>query len=85
MASAMVDGGGRGYSHNGRRDCGGRVKDCEVMTVLTVDCKINRVASSTINDVHFRYVDSGSTCVLSGIGCEEGVKGECVGCTNSSR
>ncbi len=64
---------------------GGRVKDCESMTVLTVDCEVNKVASITINDVHFRYVDSGSTCVLSGVGCEEGVKGECVGGASSSR
>ncbi len=63
---------------------GGKVKDCEAMTVLTVDCKINRVAFST-SDVHFRYVDSGSTCVLSGVGREEGVKDECVGCASSSR
>ncbi len=64
---------------------GGRVKDCESMTVLTVNCEVNKVASITINDVHFRYVDSGSTCVLSGVGCEEGVKGECVGCASTLR
>ncbi len=64
---------------------GGRVNDCESMTVLTVDCEVNKVASIKINDVHFRYVDSGSTCVLSGVGREEGVKDECVGCASSSR
>ncbi len=64
---------------------GGRVKDCEAMTELTVDCEVNRVVSSTIHDVHFRYIDSGSTCVLSGVGCEEGVKGECAGGTSIFR
>ncbi len=51
----------------------------EAMTELTVDCEVNRVVSSTINDVHFRYIDSGSTCVLSGVGCEEGIESECAG------
>ncbi len=57
---------------------GGRIKDSEVMTLLTVHCEGYRVAAST-SDVHCRYVDSGSTCVLSGVGCEEGVKGQFVG------
>ena len=57
---------------------GGRIKDCETMTLLTVHCEGYRVAAST-SDVHCRYVDSGSTCVLSGVGCEERVKGQCVG------
>ncbi len=48
------------------------------MTLLTVHCEVSRVAASA-SDVHCRYVDSGSTCVLSGVGCEEGVKGQCVG------
>ena len=57
---------------------GGRIKDYEAMTLLTVHCEGYRVAASA-SDVHCRYVDSGSTCVLSGVGCEEGVKGQCVG------